>query len=67
MPTYSIILIVAGIIYIIKPDIFKRGIWKKTAITQQIFSPKNYNIYMRILGAVFIAIGIFLAWKYNNR
>jgi uncharacterized protein YjeT (DUF2065 family) len=60
MPTTSIILIIGGIVYLVKPDIFRRGIWKKTAITQQIFSEKNYLIYMRILGGIIIAIGIII-------
>ena len=63
---YGIILIVGGIIYIIKPDIFKRGIWKKTAITQQIFTPKQYNIYMRILGTLSIIIGVYMIIRHNN-
>ena len=62
---YGIFLIIFGVIYLIKPNIFKRGIWKKTAITQQIFSPKQYNIYMRILGGIFIAVGIYLYLKYK--
>ena len=66
MPTSSIILIAFGIIYIIKPDIFKRGLWKKTAFTQQIFNPKNYNIYMRILGVLFIIFGLYIAWAHNK-
>jgi len=61
--TYAIILIVFGIIYLIKPDIFKRSIWRKTAITQQIFSEKNYIIFMRVLGGVFIIAGTFLILK----
>jgi hypothetical protein len=60
MPFISILLIVFGIIYLIKPDIFRRGIWRKTAVTQQVFSEKNYLIYMRVLGAVFIAAGIII-------
>ena len=56
---YGIILIVFGIIYLIKPDIFKSGFWRKTDITQQIFSEKNYIISMRVLGVVFIVIGTF--------
>ena len=62
---YGVFLIILGIIYIIKPDIFRRGIWKKTAVTQQIFSPKNYCTYMRILGCIFIVIGLWLCLKHT--
>jgi hypothetical protein len=65
MSLWGIILIGFGIIYVIRPNIFRRGIWKSTAVTQQIFSPKQYTLYMRILGAIFIAIGIFLQFKYR--
>jgi hypothetical protein len=57
---YGIILIVAGIIYIIKPNIYRVGIWKKTSIAQQSFTPKQYNLFMRISGAIGIAVGVFL-------
>jgi uncharacterized protein YjeT (DUF2065 family) len=60
MPPISIILIGFGVLYLIKPDLFKRGVWKKTAITQQAFSPKNYLIYMRVLGGVFIVAGVLI-------
>jgi uncharacterized protein YjeT (DUF2065 family) len=54
----GIIFIAAGIIYLIKPNLFRVGIWKKTAVTQQIFTPRQYEIYMRILGGVFIVLGL---------
>jgi uncharacterized protein YjeT (DUF2065 family) len=58
--TYGIILIIAGIVYNIKPNIFRVGFWKKTSITQQSFTPKQYNLYMRILGGVFIILGVYM-------
>ncbi len=61
--TYGILLIIIGVIYLVKPDIFRRGIWKRTAITQQVFSPKQYQIYMRILGGISIIIGAYLVIK----
>ena len=59
----GILLIVVGVIYIVKPNIFRRGMWKETAITQRIFSPKQYNVYVRILGAILITWGIYLQFK----
>lgn len=60
---YGIIIIILGIVYLVKPNLFKVGIWKKTAISQQILSPKNYEIYMRILGTILIIIGIYFMLK----
>ena len=59
---YGIILLVSGLIVIII-DIFKSEILKKSAIIQQIFSPRQCKIYMRILGGITIAIGIYLLLK----
>jgi hypothetical protein len=57
---FPFILIVFGISYIAKPDMFKRGLWKETAITQRILSPVRYRIYMRVLGLIFIVAGIVM-------
>jgi uncharacterized protein YjeT (DUF2065 family) len=54
------VLILFGIIYLIKPDLFQRWFWKKTAISQRLLTPEQNKIYMRILGAVFIVVGIAL-------
>jgi len=59
LKTYGFIMIAFGIIYIIKPNVFKAGIWKKTAITQQVFSPKQYGRYIRILGVFAIILGLY--------
>jgi hypothetical protein len=56
---YGVLCIIFGIVYLIKPNIFRVGIWKKTAVTQQVFNPRQYNIYMRILGGIFILAGIY--------
>ncbi len=58
--TWSIVLIAAGVLYLIKPDIFQRGIWKRTAVSQRLLTPEQNKVYMRILGGVFIVIGIVL-------
>ena len=60
-------LIACGILYQIKPDIFQRWFWKRTAISQRILTPEQNKIYMRILGAVFIVAGVvLLIWLAAN-
>ncbi len=59
----GIILVLFGIIYLIKPNIYKRWIWKKTNILQRNLSPANYLKFMRILGGIFILVGILLLLK----
>jgi uncharacterized protein YjeT (DUF2065 family) len=57
---YGVFLVVLGIIYNLKPNIFRIGFWKKTDIAQNKLSEKNYTIYMRVLGVVFIVIGVII-------
>ena len=58
MNTWSYVLIAAGVLYLIKPDIFQRWFWKRTAISQRLLTPEQNKVYMRILGVVFIVVGI---------
>ena len=60
-----VISIVLGLIYFFKPDVFRMGIRKNTTTTNQV-AAKNYLIYIRILGLIFIAVGIYLAIKNNS-
>lgn len=53
------IFIIFGIIYIAKPNIFRRGVWLKTSMTIQTMKPKTYETYMRLLGVALILAGIF--------
>ena len=56
----GLFLIVIGVIYLVKPTIFRRGIWLKTSIAVRTLSEENYIRYMRILGAVIIVAGLAL-------
>ena len=53
-------LIIAGVVYLVKPDIFKRGVWTRTSIAQRTLSPEGYLKYMRWVGVIAIALGILL-------
>jgi uncharacterized membrane protein YidH (DUF202 family) len=59
-PVLPFVLIGVGVLYLIKPDIFQRWFWKRTAISQQIMTPEQNKVYMRVLGAVFVVVGIVL-------
>jgi hypothetical protein len=59
MHILGLALIVAGLLYIVKPDLFRRWFWTKTSIAQRALSPEGYLTYMRVLGAVFALIGLF--------
>lgn len=60
MSRIGIILLVFGIIYIVKPDLYRRWIWKKTDVLQQVLSPKRYIKFMRVLGVILSVAGIIL-------
>jgi hypothetical protein len=57
---FALFIILIGIIYIIKPDIFQRWIWKETAISQRILGPEKNKIYMRVLGIIFVITGAII-------
>jgi uncharacterized protein YjeT (DUF2065 family) len=60
MALYGIVLVLLGLIYLWKPTIFRRGVWMKTSIAIRTLSETNYTRYMRGLGIVCIAAGLFL-------
>ena len=58
-------LIAVGIAYLLKPDLFKRGIWIKTDIAQRALSAQGYLKYMRGVGVFHIVLGVaVLAWAF---
>ena len=63
MKTFGVVFIIFGIIYLIKPDLFRRWFWKKTSIAQRLLSPEHYILYMKILGIIFILGGVILFLK----
>jgi threonine/homoserine/homoserine lactone efflux protein len=60
MGRWGIVLIACGVVYLIKPDIFQRWFWKRTSISQRLMTPEHNKVYMRVLGGVFILVGIVL-------
>jgi uncharacterized protein YjeT (DUF2065 family) len=58
--TLGIAFIILGAVYIIRPNIFNMGVWRRTSIALNRLSPKQYNLYMRILGAIILAIGVYI-------
>jgi hypothetical protein len=59
----SVASILVGVLYVVKPDLFRRGIWLKTSIAVRLLSETNYKRYMRGLGVVLILLGVSaLGW-----
>ena len=57
---FGIVLIAFGVIYQVKPNLFKRWFWKRTSIAQRLLSPEAYIKYMKGLGWLYIIGGIVL-------
>jgi hypothetical protein len=57
------IFAVLGIVYIINPNLYRIGFWKKTDVAQQTFTPKQYALMMRILGAILLLLGLYFIFK----
>jgi hypothetical protein len=56
----GLVLAAVGAVYLLKPTIFRRGIWLKTSIAIRTLSDDNYVRYMRILGVILIVFGLGL-------
>lgn len=54
-------LILVGLLYSLKPNIFQRGVWKRTGIIQRILGPEKYLVFMRGLGIFLIMIGLLFS------
>jgi hypothetical protein len=60
----GLVLTAVGVLYLIKPDIFRRGLWRRTDIAQRNLSPEGYLKYMRGVGVVHVIAGlILLLWS----
>ena len=53
-------MIGVGLLYLLKPGVYRRGIWMKTSLAIRFLSEENYRRYMRGLGVTSMAIGIAL-------
>ena len=58
MARTGLIFIVFGLLYIVKPGIYRRWFWKTTDIFQQKLSPANYIKFMRGVGVVLLVLGV---------
>jgi hypothetical protein len=64
MTTIAFPLIAVGVLYILKPDLFRRWFWNRTSIAQRALSPEGYLRYMRGVGVVQILLGFaLLLWR----
>jgi hypothetical protein len=66
MPVGPLGLILVGMLYLAKPDIFRRGFWKRTSASQQMMTPDDNVIYMRLLGFICLIAGIFLLFRFHH-
>ena len=63
MRLYGAGLAFCGLIYLIKPDLYRRWFWKRTSLAQRLLSPENHLLYMRFLGFVFLVLGLILFFR----
>ena len=54
------LLVVLGILYIAKPDIFQRGFWKSIDISRRLSSPEKHGEFAKRFGGILIVIGLIL-------
>lgn len=63
----AILFISFGTLYIIKPDVYRGGIYERTAIMPKLLSQKRYTVYMRCLGVAFIILGIGFLFYHPHK
>jgi hypothetical protein len=59
----GIALMAFGVLYVAKPDIFRRGFWLKSSLAIRLLSEANYRRFMRGLGVVMIVAGAALIFS----
>ena len=60
MGRVGLIFAIFGLVYLIKPDLYRRWFWKMTDVMQRKLSPENYIKYMRKWGIVLLVLGLVL-------
>ena len=58
MGRVGLIFAIFGLVYLIKPDLYRRWFWKKADVMQRKLSPENYIKYMRKWGIVLLVLGL---------
>jgi uncharacterized protein YjeT (DUF2065 family) len=58
--TVGALLVILGILYIAKPDLFQQGFWKSIDISRQLSSPEKHSEFMKIFGGILIVIGLII-------
>ncbi len=56
----GVLLVVWGILYIVKPDLFERGFWRSIDISRQFSSPEKRSGFLKTFGTILIVIGAVL-------
>lgn len=59
------IFIAFGILYLMKPDLFRKGIWNKYSIHAD-KTPEEYRSYMKKIAIALIIVGLVIL-AYDNR
>jgi uncharacterized membrane protein YiaA len=54
------LLVVLGILYVAKPDIFQQGFWKSIDISRRLSSPEKHSEFAKRFGGILIVIGLIL-------
>jgi uncharacterized protein YjeT (DUF2065 family) len=67
MPIGPVGLILIGILYLVKPAVFRRAIGKRPADSQQMRLPDHNYTFMRLLGSACIIVGVFLLSRYYHK
>lgn len=51
------LIVVLGILYISKPDIFQQGFWKSIDISRSLSTPEKHSEFVKRFGGILIVVG----------
>ena len=54
------LLVLLGILYIAKPDIFQQGFWKSIDISRRLSTPEKHSGFVKRLGGILIVVGLIV-------
>jgi len=54
------LLVLLGILYVAKPDIFQQGFWKSIDISRRFSTPEKHSGFVKRFGGILIVVGLIV-------
>jgi uncharacterized protein YjeT (DUF2065 family) len=54
------LLVLLGILYLTKPDLFQQGFWKSIDISRRLSTPEKHSGFVKRFGGMLIVVGLIV-------